>query len=205
MATDPPPNGRNEPTPDEPASNGGASERLNSLFVLVQDELRRVAHRKLAAERDSHTLSTTALVHETYLKLAKQERVQWADRGQFFALASRAMRRILIDYARRHRGMRNSLRYDSNAGTGDNAGDAEAIRLAATQRAEELLALDEALDRLAERDERLSRVVECRFFAGYTEEETAEALGVTTRTAARDWVKAKAWLYRELKGPGGTA
>jgi RNA polymerase sigma factor (TIGR02999 family) len=205
MGTDRTPDGHREPAPVEPASPRSASDRLNGLFVLVQDELRRVAHRHLAAERASHTLSTTALVHETYLKLAKQERVEWVDRGQFFALASQAMRRILIDYARRHRGMRNSLRYDSNAGTGDNAGDTEAIRLAATQRAEELLALDEALDRLAERDERLSRVVECRFFAGYTEEETAEALGVTTRTAARDWVKAKAWLYRELKGSGGTS
>lgn len=203
MGTYRPPDDKDESAPQPPESPGSAPEHLNRLFVLVQDELRRVAHRKLAAERASHTLSTTALVHETYLKLAKQEHVQWSDRGQFFALASRAMRRILIDYARRHRRLRNSLRYDSNDATGGGTDGEPAIRLAAAQRADELLALDEALDRLARHNERLSRVVECRFFAGYTEEETAQALGVTTRTAARDWVKAKAWLYRELNGGRG--
>lgn len=203
MGTYRPPDGEDEPAPQQRDAPGSGPERLNRLFVLVHDELRRVAHRKLAGERPNHTLSTTALVHETYLKLAKQQHVQWSDRGQFFALASRAMRRILIDYARRHRRLRNSLRYDSSAGTDEGTDGEPAIRLAAAQRADELLALDEALDRLARHDERLSRVVECRFFAGYTEEETAQALGVTPRTAARDWVKAKAWLYRELNGEGG--
>ena len=203
MAKDRLPGGKDEPGSAEPAAPGSAPEGLNRLFVLVHDELRRVAHRKLAVERANHTLSTTALVNETYLKLAKQQRVEWSDRAQFFALASQAMRRILVDYARRHRGLRNSMRYDSNDGTDGATGGEPAIRLAAAQRADELLALDEALERLARHDERLSRVVECRFFAGYTEEETAQALGVTTRTAARDWVKAKAWLYSELNGRGG--
>ena len=205
MGTQRPPDRKDEPSPPRPEPSGIAADRLNQLFELVQDELRRVAHRKLAAERANHTLSTTALVHETYLKLAKQERVQWSDRGQFFALASRAMRRILVDYARRHRHLRHTLRYDSSAVTDRGSNDEPVIRLAAAQRADELLALDEALDRLARHDARLSQVVECRFFAGYTEEETAQALGVTARTAARDWVKAKAWLYRELRGRGDSA
>jgi len=186
------------PTPFSEPAGSGAPERLNRLFVLVHAELRRVAHRKLATERANHTLSTTALVHEAYLKLAKQERVEWSDTNQFLALASLAMRRILIDYARRHRRLRATVRYDSSASADAMADGQATIRLAATQRADELLALDEALERLARHDERLSRVVDCRFFAGFTEDETARALGVTARTVARDWVKAKAWLYRQL-------
>ena len=181
-------------TPSGPASDRDALDRL---FVLIEDELRGLAHRRLAAERDGHTLSTTALVHEAYLKLAAQQRVQWSDRGHVFALAAQAMRRILIDYARRHRRMRERVPYDSLEAARTD-GEAKAVRLAAEARSEELIALDEALERLRAHDERLGRVVECRFFAGYTEEETAAALGVTPRTVARDWVKAKEWLYREL-------
>ena len=183
-------------TPPGPASDRDALDRL---FVLIENDLRGLAHRRLAAERDGHTLSTTSLVHETYLKLAAQQRVQWSDRGHVFALAAQAMRRILIDYARRHRRIRERVRYDSlDAARTDGDGEANAVHLAAEARSEELIALDEALERLSAFDERLGRVVECRFFAGYTEEETAEALGVTARTVARDWVKAKEWLYREL-------
>ena len=180
-------------------ADGVASERapLDQLFVLVERELRGLAHRRLAAERDGHTLSTTALVHEAYLKLAGQRRVQWSERSHVFALAAQAMRRILIDYARRHRRIRERVRYDSlDAGRTD--ADGRAVQLAAEARSDELLALDEALGRLSAFDERLGRVVECRFFAGYTEEETATALGITPRTVARDWIKAKEWLYREL-------
>jgi RNA polymerase sigma factor (TIGR02999 family) len=180
-----------------PPLNASGRDSLDRLFVLIEDELRGLAHRRLAAERDGHTLSTTALVHEAYLRLANQERVQWSDRGHVFALAAQAMRRILIDYARRHRRIRERVRYDS-ADASATDGDARAVQLAAEQRSEELIALDEALVRLSAFDERLGRVVECRFFAGYTEEETASALGVTPRTVARDWVKAKEWLYREL-------
>lgn len=199
MGIHPPPDGNESPAPKPPDAQPGTNERLNRLFVLVQDELRRVAHRKLGAEREGHTLSTTALVHEAYLKLAKQQAVSWSDRGQFFALASQAMRRILVDYARRHRHMRDRLHYDSTEATGDEA-QHRRVHLAAAQRSEELLMLDDALDHLARYDERLARVVECRFFGGYTEEETAQILGVTARTVARDWVRAKAWLYRELNG-----
>jgi RNA polymerase sigma-70 factor (ECF subfamily) len=184
-----------------PSGNGGAPEALNRLWVEADAELRRLAHQRLRLERRGHTLVTTALVNEVYLKLASQRKVEWSDRGQFFALAAQAMRRILIDYARRHRRLRGRMRYDSlEADNHDSQGDADqAVRLAGAQRADELLALDEALERLATFDERLSRVVECRFFAGYTEEETAAALGVTTRTVTRDWAKAKAWLYRALQ------
>jgi RNA polymerase sigma factor (TIGR02999 family) len=180
---------------------GTHPEALNRIFVLVEHELRRLAHQRLAGERAGHTLSTTALINETYLKLAKQEHVTWGNRGQFFALAAQAMRRLLIDYARRHKHMRDRVRYDSADASGDDT-DAAAVQLAAAQRSDELLALDEALERLARHDERLSRVVECRFFAGYTEEETAEALSVTPRTVSRDWVKAKEWLQRELRDGG---
>jgi RNA polymerase sigma factor (TIGR02999 family) len=170
---------------------------LDQMWSLVQGELRRVAHRKLALERPGHMLSTTALVHETYLRLAAQRLVSWEAKAQFFALSAREMRRILVDYARRHRHLRDVVRYDSSDGaTTDESGGA--MRLAGAERADELLALDDALEQLAETDERLSRVVECRFFAGYSEEETAEILAITARTVRRDWTKAKAFLYRLL-------
>jgi RNA polymerase sigma factor (TIGR02999 family) len=183
-----------------PAGDAYAAEALNRLWIETEAELRHLAHRRLRLERSGHTLGTTALVNEVYLKLASQRKVEWADRGRFLALAAQAMRRILIDYARRHKRLRDRVRYDSaDADNQDSRADGNgACRLGGSQRADELLALDDALDRLATFDERLSRVVECRFFAGYTEEEAAEALGVTTRTVTRDWAKAKAWLYREL-------
>lgn len=176
---------------------------LNDLWLGAEDELRRVAHRRLQLERKGHTLDTTALVNEVYLKLAAQKNVKWQERGQFFALAARAMRRLLIDYARRRKRLKQQVRYDSlDARTlNGDAGD-RAIRLAASERGQELIALDDALGRFAEVDARAARVVECRFFAGYTEEETADALGVTPRTVARDWAKAKAWLYRDLTDSG---
>jgi RNA polymerase sigma factor (TIGR02999 family) len=183
------------------SADADAAERLNRLFAETEAELRHLAHRRLRLERSGHTLGTTALVNEAYLKLVSQRKVDWSDRGQFFALAAQAMRRILIDYARRHKRLRNRVRYDSaDVDSRDSLrhGD-RPCRLAGSQRADELLALDEALDRLATFDERLSRVVECRFFGGYTEDETAAALGVTARTVTRDWAKARAWLHRELR------
>jgi len=176
-----------------------ARDALDRMWVMVHRELRDVAHRKLAMERVGHTLSTTALVHEVYLKLAKQRTVSWEDRRHFFALAAQAMRRILIDYARRHKHMREQLCYDSVDPEG--SGGPTAVHLAAAQRSDELLALDEALERLASVDERLCRVVECRFFAGFSDQETADTLGVTVRTVGRDWAKAKEWLFRELHQP----
>ena len=173
------------------AWRAGDPEAFDRLFPMVYDELRRIAHRQLGAERPDHTLDTTALVHEAYLKLVDQTRAQLTDRAHFFAVAARAMRRILVDYARRHR----ALKRGGAAGSVSLSGAA----LIAEERADTLVALDEALTRLAELDARLSQVVECRFFGGLTEEETAEALAVTARTVRRDWVKAKGWLHRELR------
>lgn len=161
------------------------------LWPLVYEELRRIAHCQLARERREHTLGTTALVHEAYLKLVDQTRARFDDRAHFFAVAAQAMRRILVDYARRYRA-------EKRGAVRDRVSLDEAM-LAADQRADTLVALDEALTRLAEVNERLSRVVECRFFAGLTEEETAEALAVTARTVRRDWVKAKGWLAEALR------
>lgn len=173
------------------AWRGGDSTALDRLFPLVYDELRRIAHRQLGRERDEHTLGTTALVHEAYLKLVDQTRAKYEDRSHFFAVAARAMRRILVDYARQHRALKRG------AGAAQVSLD-DAAALAA-DRAQTLVALDEALTGLAEVDERLCRVVECRFFGGLTEEETAEALAVTARTVRRDWVKAKGWLSQALR------
>lgn len=173
-----------------------APDALDRLMPLVYHQLRQVAHRQLGAEASGHTLSTTALVHEAYLKLIDQTRVQWQDRAHFFAIASRAMRRILIDYARRHRAVRRGGVAD---GTPLPPVSLDEVELPVAERAEALLALDEALDRLAHVDARLAQVVECRFFAGLTEAETAAALDVSQRTVAREWVVAKGWLYQELR------
>ena len=178
------------------AWRSGERGAFDRLFSLVYDELRRVAHRQLGREREGHTLDTTALVNEAYLRLVDQTRAQWADRAQFFAVAARAMRRILVDHARRHQALKRGgaparVSFDDDA-------LADAARVA-DERADTLLALDDALTRLADLDERLCRVVECRFFAGFTEEETAEVLAITPRTVRRDWVKAKGWLYQALR------
>ena len=172
----------------------GDEHAMERLFPLVYDQLRGIAHNALRHESTGHTLATTDLVHEAYLRLVDQTRVQWADRRHFFAVASQAMRRILVDYARRHGaakrgGNRRPVTLDESAMSVDD-------------RADTLVALDDALGRLEQLDPRLVRVVECRFFAGFTEEETAEVLGVTDRTVRRDWVKAKGWLYQELGGSG---
>jgi RNA polymerase sigma factor (TIGR02999 family) len=171
----------------------GDHAALDRLFPLVYQELRRIAHRQLRGERPGHTLGTTGLVHETYLKVVDQSRVEWRDRGHFFGVAAGAMRRILVDYARRYRAQRR--------GGGQQRVTLDDDALVA-ERSESLLALDDALDRLATLNPRLGQVVECRYFAGLTEEETGEALGVTTRTVQRDWAKARAWLSLELRGSG---
>jgi len=173
------------------AWRGGESAAVERLFPLVYEELHRIAHRQMGRERTDHTLDTTGLVHEAYLKLIDQTRVQWADRNHFFAVASNAMRRILVDHARRHQ-------TDKRGSAPRRIGLADEM-LVAEERADMLLAVDEALAELSQIDPRLSRVVECRFFAGLTEEETAEVLGVTARTVRRDWTKAKGWLHRKLE------
>jgi RNA polymerase sigma factor (TIGR02999 family) len=169
----------------------GSRDALDRLFPLVYEELHSIAHRALLRERTSHTLSTTALVHEAYLRLVDQERACWNDRAHFLAIAATAMRRILVDYARRQKRLKRGG--ERRAVTLDDA------MLVADQRADTLLALDDALSGLGALNERLSRVVECRFFAGLTTEETAAALQVTTRTVERDWQKARAWLYTQLR------
>jgi RNA polymerase sigma factor (TIGR02999 family) len=173
----------------------GEPAAREQLFPLVYDELRRIAHRQMTRERVGHTLDTTALVHEAYLKLVDQTRADWTDRSHFFAVAANAMRRILVDYARRYR--------TEKRGSGQRHVSLTDTMLVADERADTLLAVDDALEQLASIDPRLTRVVECRFFAGLTEEETAEVLGVTARTVRRDWTKAKGWLHQTLQSDGG--
>jgi len=178
------------------AFRNGAPDAMDRLVPLVYDQLKRIARRQLRAEPVGHTLSTTGLVHEAYLKLVNQTRAEWQDRGHFFAVASGAMRRILVDYARRYRAERR--------GGGDDGAPVKPVaiedaEIPVAERAESLISLDEALERLSRLDERQARVVECRFFGGLTEEETAAALGISQRTVAREWVTAKGWLYQELQ------
>lgn len=181
----------------------GAPEGMERLIPLVYSELRRMAHRQLAAESAGHTLSTTALVHEAYLRLADQAPEAWANRAQFFALAAQAMRRVLVDYARRRHAARRGGPRQRPIALEDAEAGGDAGALAVAERGEELLALDDALERLAAVDPRAARVVECRFFGGLSETETAEALGVSARTVARDWLMARGWLYRALNPEAG--
>jgi RNA polymerase sigma factor (TIGR02999 family) len=183
------PRSTSDSTPDGALAAAAAAE---ALFPELYDELRRIAHRQLGAERTGHTLCTTALVHEAYVKLADQTRARFESRSHFLAVASQAMRRILVAYARRVRTEKRGGRWQRL--------DFDAVDLPVEERAEALVALDAAMERLAVLNPRLSRVVECRFFGGMTEEEVADALGVTERTVRRDWLKAKGWLVRELEG-----
>ena len=172
---------------------GGSRESLDSLVNVLYEELRAIAHRHLAKHRqggERGTLATTALVNELYVKLVDQTRAEWKDRAHFLALAAVAMRHILIDQAK--------ARLAQKRGGPLIAVSLEEEAIAAEDSPEALLGIDEALDRLAAVDARLARVVECRFFGGLSEEETAEALGVTKRTVQRDWVKAKMLLRRAL-------
>lgn len=169
----------------------GADERLANL---VYEPLRAIAIRQLQCEREGHTLETNGLVHEAYITLVNQPGANWRDRSHFFAVAARVMRRILVDHARKHRAARRGGAYQVVS-----LDDVRPGVFAALDRAEELIALDEALDRLERLEPRLSKVVECRFFAGLTEAETAEVLGVTPRTVTRDWLKARGWLYQQLR------
>jgi RNA polymerase sigma factor (TIGR02999 family) len=173
------------------AWRAGEADALDRLLPVVYDELRSIAHRQLRRERVEHTLDTTSLVHEAYIRLVDQTHVQWVDRSHFFAVATQAMRRILVDYARRYRA-------EKRGGAPSRVGLNDGM-LVDDDRADTLLAIDSALSELAMVDERLVRVVECRFFGGLTEEETAETLGVTARTVRRDWIKAKGWLHRALQ------
>lgn len=171
----------------------GDAEALDRLWPLVQDGLRSLAYRSLQNERPGHTLQATALVNEAYLKLIDQRRVRWQERAQFFAVAARVMRRILVDHARRHAaakrggGAARLTIEDSGAAPGATT-DVD------------LLALEEALERLEAIDDRQSRIVELRFFGGLTVEEAAEVLQVSPATVKSDWRMARAWLFGELSG-----
>lgn len=172
--------------------SGGEAQVLEQLLPIVYNELQRLAHYHLRRERDEHTLQTTALVHEVYLRLCSQQDVQCENRVHFFAIAARMMRRILVDYSRRH-------------GADKRGGDAVRIPLEEAlvvpmQERLDLIELDGALDQLAEFDARKCQVVEMRFFAGMHAREIAAVLGTTEATVRRDWIIAKGWLYRYLEG-----
>jgi RNA polymerase sigma-70 factor, ECF subfamily len=169
----------------------GDRAALNKLTPLVYDELRRIAHRYVQRERNGHTLGTTALVNEAYLRLAGQKKIAWQNRAHFFAVTAQVMRHILIDHARRRH-------YAKHGGEAQRVSLAEAEVMSA-ERAWELVSLDEALDELARLDLRKSRVVELRYFGGLGLEETAEVLEISVMTVRRDWRAAKAWLYRRMK------
>jgi RNA polymerase sigma factor (TIGR02999 family) len=171
--------------------SAGDREALDKLMPLVYDELRRLAHRHMARERAGHTLQTTELVNEAYLKLINERGMHWQNRTHFFAVAAQLMRFILVDYARAHARQKR--------GGGAEQVELDEALIVSEDRVGELLALDEALSRLAAFDERKSRIAEMRFFAGLTIEETAEVLSVSVETVMRDWRLAKAWLQRELK------
>lgn len=175
----------------------GVPGSMDRLIELVYADLSRMAHRQLGLEVAGHTLSTTELVHEAYLRLVDQTRARWVDRAQFFAIAAHVMRRVLVDHARRHRAARRGGPH-SRAVPLEVLESTEAGGLTTAVRADVLLALDEALEQLAALDPRQARVVECRFFGGMTEAETGLALGVTARTVARDWIKARGWLHQRL-------
>lgn len=173
----------------ETAGTGDATA-LDRLIPLVYEELRTLAHRRLADERRDDSLQTTALVHEVYLRLVDDTRVTQRGRAYFFAAVSRAMRRILVDRARR--------RLAAKRGEGAELVSLDEHQAAVDAYATELVDLDEALTRLAEHSPRHARVVELRYFAGLTVEQTAEAIGVAPRTVKSDWALARAWLFREL-------
>src|SRR5262245_35732175 len=183
------------PTPQEitrllVAWSDGDEQAFTALMPLVYGELRRLASRRLGRERAGHTLQTTALVHEAYLRLVDQKEANWRNRAHFFAVAAQMMRRILVDYAR--------SRNFAKRGGGAKQAPLDEAMVVSDERAADVVALDEALDALAGFDERKSRMVELRFFGGLSIEETAEVLGVSPGTVMRDWTLAKAWLQREI-------
>jgi RNA polymerase sigma-70 factor (ECF subfamily) len=175
----------------------GDPAAASKLIPLVYNELRRLAGHYMRQERPDHTLQATALVHEAYLKLINQRSVDWQGRAHFFGIAAQLMRRILIDHARGH------LR--EKRGGAQQALPLDEMLVFTPAQSSELLNLDEALERLAKLDARQSRIVELRFFGGLSNEETAEFLGISSKTVKRDWSLAKAWLHGELKRTSANA
>lgn len=175
------------------AWKGGDRSALDHLMPLVERELRQRARGHLRRERPGHLLQTTALLNEAYLRLVRQKDVTWQNRAHFFAIASQAMRRILVDHAKTQRRQKR--------GGGAPVVSLDDVAVMSPERSQELLDLDAALARLQAFDERKARLVEMRYFAGLSVEETAEVLGVSVATVMRDWRVAKAWLQRELEAP----
>ncbi len=169
----------------------GNKEVVNEILPLIYAELRKLASNYLRKERGNHTLQPTALVHEAYMKLIDQKKVKWQNRSHFFGIAAQIMRRILMDYARQHKA-------EKRGGAGENISLEEEFVLVQDERSHELLALDEALETLAEMDEMKAKIVELRYFGGLSVEETAEVLGVSEITVKRHWRMAKAWLYGQI-------
>jgi RNA polymerase sigma-70 factor, ECF subfamily len=174
----------------------GDSAAADEVIPLVYEELRRLAAHYLAREQPGHALQTTALVHEAYLRLVDQRQSNWRNRAHFYGAAAQVMRRILVDHAR-------ARQAEKRGGDAEHLTLDEALTFSDSQ-SEELVRLDEALARLARLDARQSRVIELRFFAGLSVEETAEVIGVSPKTVKRDWSVARAWLHRELRGTTGT-
>jgi RNA polymerase sigma factor (TIGR02999 family) len=172
----------------------GDRSALDDLVPIVHQELRRLARLQLRGERTNHTLQTTALVNEAFIRLVDLRRIRWQDRGHFLSLSARLMRRILVDHAR-------SRNYQKRGGGAVNV-TLDEMLMSSPERGADLVALDEALDGLARVDQRKSQVVELRFFGGLSVEETAEALNVSPETVLRDWRLAKVWLLREVSGRG---
>jgi RNA polymerase sigma factor (TIGR02999 family) len=172
------------------AWNGGDKDALDRLMPLVYDELRRLARRYMMRESPGHTLQTTALVNEAYMRLVDWKNVHWQNRAHFFGVSAQLMRRILVDFAR----SRQQLKREGAA----HPVSLDEALVVSSERGEDLVALDDALKALAEIDARKSRIVEMRFFGGLSVEETAEVVGIAPITVMREWTKAKAWLYREL-------
>lgn len=183
--------GREKGFKEPEMGESGETAAVDALIPLVYDELRRQAHRYLRRERPDHTLQTTALVNEAYLKLVEQRNVSWESRSHFFAVAANLMRRILIDYARtKHRLKRGGIK--------DDLPIEEALTVSVNDGSFDLLELDELLTRFAKIDEQQARVVELRYFSGLSIQETAEVLDISPATVKRDWLLAKAWLHREM-------
>ena len=174
-------------------SRWGKGDRaaLDKLTPLVYDELRRLAHRHMSGERPDHTLQTTALVNEAYLKLADQTHANWSDRAHFFAVAARAMRQILVNYAESYKAQKR--------GGGAAKVELDDAALVAAAQSSEVIELNEALERLNELEPRKAQIVELKYFGGLTQEEIAEVLKISAVTVRRDWRFAKAWLYHELR------
>jgi RNA polymerase sigma factor (TIGR02999 family) len=175
------------------AWSGGDKAALDKLMPLIDQELRRLAHRYMSRERPGHTMQTTALVNEAYLRLVNRESVQWQNRAHFFAIAAQVMRHILVDHARSHA--------YAKRGGGTRTISLDEAMVVSQERAAEVVALDEALQELADIDPQQSRIVELRFFGGLTVEETAAVLQLSAATIKREWSTAKAWLYHELAKP----